>query len=417
MSTGANTDPLFTTTTMTTSARRTAHQAKPVENSTTPALLPARLVAVITGANSGVGFGIARRLLRRQFRFETVDARGTPCHVVLDSDDDHDENAPLHSADAFQPDVAVTVVLACRNLGRAETARDALVAEFPGADVQTVILDVSDRASIERAGDELRARFDQVTHLFCNAGIMPTVGLNWLAIMRDLVCDPYDLLTVATNAFVQPVGDRDRHGHGTVFMANTAGHYVLIHELMPLLTAGRGRVIFTSSYTANREYFDPRDVECLKGERPYQSSKYAMDVLTVALNKRYGDRGVQFFTTCPGTVYTGIIAVPVPAFIMMAVYYFARLFIAMLTITAENGSSAAVFLAHRPANELNVYHKYHARASPLGTPFVASHPVAPPPAEDGSGFSPQSLMEAMLVDGACARIMEEERPDPEMSQA
>src|SRR4051812_11098429 len=89
-------------------------------------------VAVITGANSGLGFEVARQLA-------------------------------VHGA---------TVVLACRDDDRATAAADRLLAEAgPTAPIETVRLDLADLAVVREAAASLRARHPRIDVLVNNAGV------------------------------------------------------------------------------------------------------------------------------------------------------------------------------------------------------------------------------------------------------
>jgi NAD(P)-dependent dehydrogenase (short-subunit alcohol dehydrogenase family) len=88
--------------------------------------------AVVTGANSGIGFQAARVLAER----------------------------------------GVAVVLACRDLDRAKDAV-ARIGDFaPGADVSTVRLDLASLSSVREAADELHASHGTLDLLINNAGLM-----------------------------------------------------------------------------------------------------------------------------------------------------------------------------------------------------------------------------------------------------
>ncbi|WP_155373828.1 SDR family NAD(P)-dependent oxidoreductase [Catellatospora vulcania] len=89
-------------------------------------------VAVITGANTGIGFEAAKVLA----------ARGA------------------------------TVVLACRNPDRAGDALARLTATAPGARAEFLRLDLSSLASIREAAAELRGRHPEIDLLVNNAGVM-----------------------------------------------------------------------------------------------------------------------------------------------------------------------------------------------------------------------------------------------------
>lgn len=92
-------------------------------------------VAVVTGANSGLGWHTARELAR-------------------------------HGAH---------VVLACRDGGRGEAAVDRLVADVPGASVALGALDLADLASVrDFAGRVADVHRDGINLLVANAGVMAT---------------------------------------------------------------------------------------------------------------------------------------------------------------------------------------------------------------------------------------------------
>lgn len=68
-------------------------------------------VAIVTGANSGVGFGICQRL--------------------LETEDDN-----------------LTLIMACRNFKRATAAKEKLVSQFPFAHISIELVDVSKMTSV-----------------------------------------------------------------------------------------------------------------------------------------------------------------------------------------------------------------------------------------------------------------------------
>ena len=88
--------------------------------------------AVITGANTGLGFELAQLLAQR----------------------------------------GAAVVLACRTPAKAVVAADRIRATTPGADVATVELDQSWQASVRSAADRLRADYDHIDLLVNNAGAL-----------------------------------------------------------------------------------------------------------------------------------------------------------------------------------------------------------------------------------------------------
>ncbi|WP_029118122.1 SDR family NAD(P)-dependent oxidoreductase [Mycobacterium sp. URHB0044] len=91
-------------------------------------------VAVITGANTGLGYETAGALA----------AKGA--HVVL----------------------------AVRNLEKGKAAADLISRRTPGADVELQELDLTSLDSVRAAADELRAKYDRIDLLINNAGVMMT---------------------------------------------------------------------------------------------------------------------------------------------------------------------------------------------------------------------------------------------------
>jgi NAD(P)-dependent dehydrogenase (short-subunit alcohol dehydrogenase family) len=88
--------------------------------------------ALVTGANSGIGFQVALELAR-------------------------------HGAE---------VLLACRDTGRGTRARDKIVRQVPGAVVELVELDLADLDSVKRLASQITGRADGLDLLVNNAGVM-----------------------------------------------------------------------------------------------------------------------------------------------------------------------------------------------------------------------------------------------------
>ena len=88
--------------------------------------------AVVTGANSGIGFEAAATLARRGAR----------------------------------------TVLACRDTGKAEAAAARISVAAPGASVPVVRLDLASLAAIRTAADQILATHDRIDLLINNAGLM-----------------------------------------------------------------------------------------------------------------------------------------------------------------------------------------------------------------------------------------------------
>ncbi|KAF4447365.1 hypothetical protein F53441_9085 [Fusarium austroafricanum] len=73
---------------------------------------------------------------------------------------------------------------------------------------------------------------------------------------------------------------------GEVFTACVFGHYILAHELLPLLSRrseseAPGRLVWSSSLEAVDRVFDMSDFQCFQGHGPYESAKRVTDILSL----------------------------------------------------------------------------------------------------------------------------------------
>jgi NAD(P)-dependent dehydrogenase (short-subunit alcohol dehydrogenase family) len=93
--------------------------------------LPAK-TAIITGANSGIGYEAARVLASR----------------------------------------GVQVIMACRNAQKAETARQEILSQHPDAHLETMELNLSDLSSVQEFALHINERYNQLDLLINNAGVM-----------------------------------------------------------------------------------------------------------------------------------------------------------------------------------------------------------------------------------------------------
>jgi len=107
-------------------------------------------VAIVTGANCGIGFEQARALT----------AKGA------------------------------SVVIACRTPAKGDDARRRILAEVPQGDVRVMSIDTADLASVRRFAEQFKKEFSRLDLLINNAGVM--------AIPKQLSVDGFEL-QLATN--------------------------------------------------------------------------------------------------------------------------------------------------------------------------------------------------------------------------
>jgi NAD(P)-dependent dehydrogenase (short-subunit alcohol dehydrogenase family) len=182
-------------------------------------------VAVVTGANSGIGFETARVLAERGAR----------------------------------------VVLACRNLDRAAAARDAIRATVPGAELETVRLDLASAESVRAAVTTIGGEFERIDLLINNAG--------------------------AAFGALELIDGIDR-----TFVTNVLGPFAFTGLLLTrVLAAPAGRVVTVSSGSHEVGRLDVDDLAYTRRGyrrwRAYAQSKLANVLYTLELQRRLAAAG------------------------------------------------------------------------------------------------------------------------------
>ena len=178
-------------------------------------------IAVVTGANTGLGFETARELARR----------------------------------------GASVVLACRDLAKAQAAAERIRDEIGSATLQTIRLDLASLASVREASDQLRADHPAIDLLINNAGVMAV-----------------------------PTFQRSEDGHELTFATNHLGPFALTGRLLdPVLAAPDSRIVTVSSigHRDGSMHFDDLNLE--RDYHPWQSywqSKLANLLFTYELHAR-----------------------------------------------------------------------------------------------------------------------------------
>lgn len=117
-------------------------------------MMTAQRIALVTGANRGIGFEIARRLGEK----------------------------------------GITVLIGARDGAEGASARDALADQ--GMDAHSIRLDVTDQTTVEAAVGRIRDTFGRLDILVNNAGIMVDQGISVLGLSPGMLQK-----TLETNAF------------------------------------------------------------------------------------------------------------------------------------------------------------------------------------------------------------------------
>ncbi|XP_030228502.1 3-keto-steroid reductase/17-beta-hydroxysteroid dehydrogenase 7 isoform X1 [Gadus morhua] len=297
-------------------------------------------VVLVTGANSGVGLALCERLLGE--------------------------------------DPGLQLCLACRNMCRAQAARAALLASHPGAQVGLLQLDTSSVTSVLNAAKEVKLRYSQMDYLYLNAGIMPNPQFDVKAFFKGVFSRNVVNMLATGEGILKQKDSITADGMQEVFATNLFGHFLLVRELESLLCqAGRtSQVIWTSSINAQQSAFSLEDVQHRQGSQPYSSSKYATDLLSVALNTHLNSQGLYSSVICPGFVMTKLTYAILPAFpdflwsLVMPLFWFIRIFTNTFTLTPYNGAEALLWLFHQKPESLDPYSKYHSLTSGRGANHI-----------------------------------------------
>jgi 3-keto steroid reductase len=156
-------------------------------------------------------------------------------------------------------------------------------------------VDLSNLLSVRALSRRLNQTLPKLDAIVLNAGLGGWTGINWpkaiWGVMTDLVHEvswpsfkiaPAGMVTDPQTA----LGDDKEPRLGAVFCANVFGHYMLAHNVMPLLRHpdqlhGPGRVIWVSSLEATVKYLDVDDIQGLRTLAPYESSKALSDILAL----------------------------------------------------------------------------------------------------------------------------------------
>lgn len=199
--------------------------------------------AVITGANAGLGFETTRAIAHQGYR----------------------------------------VIMACRNLAKAEEAKRKLLQDNPGADLVVMQLDISELGSIQKFAEQFAADIGQLDLLINNAGIV-----------------------------AMPLSHNSA-GHEMQLATNYLGAFALVGRLLPYFSTERQCRIVNVASLAHRmgklmfEDFNWQTTPYheMKG---YAHSKVALMAFTLELNRRLASSGKNIIAVAahPGFAATEI---------------------------------------------------------------------------------------------------------------
>jgi NAD(P)-dependent dehydrogenase (short-subunit alcohol dehydrogenase family) len=174
-----------------------------------------------------------------------------------------------------------TVIVGARDAESGERAAAAIRAD--GNDAVAVTLDVRSPESLAAAAAAIRRRYGRLDLLVNNAGVLP-------------------------EATADPNGPVSLDLFRATFDTNVLGAVAAIEAFLPLLTEEpRGRIVNISSTMGSlSDQSDPESPYYSVVVPAYQSSKAALNGVTVALAKALKDAGVAVYSVCPGFVQTDL---------------------------------------------------------------------------------------------------------------
>ncbi|KIW39528.1 uncharacterized protein PV06_08132 [Exophiala oligosperma] len=235
---------------------------------------------LVTGANSGLGLGICCRLIDEFLTSPHIRGRLTIIFTTRGQ---------------LKGDETLTTLQ--KHLSRHASYKKS---DDRSVTFQPENVELTSLLSVRALSRKLLS--SNITHLdaiVLNAGIGGWSGLNWpvaiwtvLTGIRQATTWPTFKLgfvgLVTKPQFPPRPGSRETREEpvlGEVFCANTFGHYMLVHWLMPLIRAcpseSSGKIIWTSSVDAVAHQYNPDDHQGLKSGAAYESTKRLTDLLAL----------------------------------------------------------------------------------------------------------------------------------------
>lgn len=198
--------------------------------------------AIVTGANSGLGFETTKELARQNIK----------------------------------------VIMACRNLEKAEQARETILKEIPTANLRIIPLDLNSFESVHNFAEEFKSRYKALHILINNAGIMA----NGFELSKD--------------------------GYESQYASNFLGHFLLTNLLYNRLRKSESSRIITLSSIAHK--FGKINTEKINDKKAYipfarySETKLACLMFSYDLNRRLIEKDIKIISASahPGVSLTNI---------------------------------------------------------------------------------------------------------------
>jgi NAD(P)-dependent dehydrogenase (short-subunit alcohol dehydrogenase family) len=232
-------------------------------------------IALITGANKGIGLETARQLAQK----------------------------------------GIHVIIGARDKAKGEAAVKTLQTE--GYSAEYLELDVTQAASVRSAAQVVADKHGKLDILINNAGINPEYPQGLFAI-ENL---PFELLL-------------------QIYQTNVFGTFLTTQAFLPLLhKSPAGRIVNTSSSAGSlTDQSDPTSPYYGVNTMGYNSSKTALNAMTVQLAKQLVNTSIKINSACPGWVKTDMGSEAAPRTVTEG----ARIIIELATLP-NDGSNGGFF--------------------------------------------------------------------------
>lgn len=179
-------------------------------------------------------------------------------------------------------------------------------------------VDLAALRSVQKLSSNLLGNLPRLDTIICNAGYGGFTGLDWPLAIKQTLTDffisltypSYKLSTTGETTAVQTdsnypnveggsSSEKDEPPLGKVFTSNVFGHYLLCHQLIPLLSSSpdHGRIVFISSIEPLASHFDSADIQGLASSKAYESSKRLTDLIVLTSTLPSTKPFVQRFLT------------------------------------------------------------------------------------------------------------------------
>ena len=243
-------------------------------------------IAIITGANAGLGYETTKWFVQKNIK----------------------------------------VIMACRNLEKADRAKTEILNEYPSADLEVMKLDLSSLKSVRSFASEFLAKYEKLDLLINNAGIM---------------IPPYS---------------KTEDGFESQMGANYFGHFLLTSLLLDVINnTPNARIVSLSSNAHRSGKINFDDIHWEKKYsrmKAYSQSKVACLMFALELQDRLENTGQK---TLSLAAHPGVSNTELGKYIPRVLYYLLFPLFSFLTHSPKNGALPTVMAALDPYVEGGEY--------------------------------------------------------------